>query len=297
MYNIKMVAKLLNMPTVTIRAWENRYDAIRPKRSESGHRIYTDDDIEALRWLKRQVDERGLNISQAVELLKQSKQSKQSVFNEAEADELCFAQVKQKLYDILISFNNASANSYLDLLFSMFNYRDVFYQVLMPVLYRIGNEWEEGNISVAQEHYATNLLLHRFFQFFRVFPINPQRPRVLAYCPEGEKHEVGLLLFTLFLREHECDVIYLGGNTPLDGLEKVLAYQDISIVSISIADPASVPLVEKHVQYLSEQAPSLCFVIGGSGVTGYSKVAIPDSIKGFILDGEVEEWEKWLEGI
>lgn len=289
-----MVAKLLNMPTVTIRAWENRYDAIKPKRSESGHRIYSDEDIETLRWLKRQVDERGMNISQAVELLKVQKQDKQKVLDEASVDDegQSFATAKKKLYEILITFNNAQSNTYLDLLFSMFHYRDVFYQILTPVLYRVGQEWEEGTISVAQEHFASNILLQRFFQFFRIFPISPHRPRVLAYCPEGETHELGLLLFTLFLRENECDVIYLGANTPLEGLEKALEYQDISVISISIANSKSISLVEEHIEKLRKLNPHLRFTLGGQGL-----VNVPESLQDMVVAGDLETWEEWLKGL
>ena len=61
------------MPSVTIRSWETRYYAISPERTSSGHRMYTEEDVNDLIWLKKQVQENGINISQAVELLKEQK--------------------------------------------------------------------------------------------------------------------------------------------------------------------------------------------------------------------------------
>ena len=63
MYNIKAVSKILDMPTVTIRSWETRYQAITPERTESGHRVYTEENLNDLKWLKKQIQENGLNIT------------------------------------------------------------------------------------------------------------------------------------------------------------------------------------------------------------------------------------------
>ena len=60
MYNMKMVSKMVGIPSVTLRAWERRYAVLTPGRSESGHRLYSDEDIEDLLWLKKQTEELGM---------------------------------------------------------------------------------------------------------------------------------------------------------------------------------------------------------------------------------------------
>jgi DNA-binding transcriptional MerR regulator len=72
-----MITKRLGIPSVTIRAWENRYGVVKPARTEGGHRIYSDEDLQALLWLKEQVVERGMPISQAAKMLKKRQENQQ----------------------------------------------------------------------------------------------------------------------------------------------------------------------------------------------------------------------------
>ena len=71
-YNIKAVVEATGLPAATLRAWERRYGALSPGRTDSGYRLYSARDIAVLRWLKARVDE-GMNISQALQLLTQSR--------------------------------------------------------------------------------------------------------------------------------------------------------------------------------------------------------------------------------
>ncbi|WP_139491432.1 MerR family transcriptional regulator [Brevibacillus dissolubilis] len=287
MYNIKMVSKMLEMPAVTIRAWENRYQVVTPKRSESGHRLYTDQDIEDLRWLKRQVEERGMTISQAVQLLKKKREEETLV-----PESPSFEGISETLHQSLLSFDTGKANAVLDLAFSMFHYEQVFYRVLAPLMHRIGQEWEDGVVSVAQEHFASNLITQRFMQFFRVFPTHPQLPKVLALCPSGEHHQLGLLLFTLFLRKNGVDVIYLGTNTPNEGLAQVIEGNDVSVVAVSLSHGKHFPVVSELVAELSVKFPKLRFVIGGQGVEDKE---LPDDLRPWAVSGDVHEWQNWYQ--
>ncbi|MFC9711086.1 hypothetical protein ACFTRD_23315 [Paenibacillus sp. NPDC056933] len=63
----------------------------------------------------------------------------------------------------------------------------------------------------------TQLISQRIYQFFHLFPIYPHLLKVLAMCPEGEHHQVGLLLFSLFMRKNGAEVLYLEANTPEEG--------------------------------------------------------------------------------
>ena len=67
-YNIKAVVEATGLPAATLRAWERRYGALMPSRTESGYRLYSESDIATLRWLKARIGE-GLSISQALTLL------------------------------------------------------------------------------------------------------------------------------------------------------------------------------------------------------------------------------------
>src|SRR5574342_864696 len=66
-YNLKVVLKETGLTADTLRAWERRYGLPVPERTPGGHRLYSQRDIETIKWLmKRQAE--GLSISRAVDL-------------------------------------------------------------------------------------------------------------------------------------------------------------------------------------------------------------------------------------
>lgn len=270
MYNIKAVSKLLDMPTVTIRSWETRYQAITPERTESGHRVYTEENLNDLKWLKKQIHENGLNISQAVNLLKAKKAEETTMellpdSNDDEPNERFKKQIDE-LYAAVLELEADKCNRLLDLYFSQFNYHTVFSSIIVPLMYKVGAEWENGNLHVVKEHMISNIILHRSIRFFSVFETSPSLPRVMAICPQGEQHQLGLILFTLFLREKHYPVYYIGADTPLEGLAELVKEKDISILAISTSRQTDHELVEKYIDTVREVNPSVKCLVGGLGI-------------------------------
>lgn len=288
MYSIKKVSELLGIPTVTIRAWENRYHVINPKRTEGGHRLYSKKDIDILKWLKEQTHENNMKISEAVGLLNQSTMASKEVTTMGKS----YENIKGLLYQALIDVNTNEANNLIELAFSLFDYEEVFHHILVEILYQIGDDWEKGRVTVAQEHFASQFVVNRVTQFFRILPINQSLPKILAFCPEGEQHHIGLMLFCLFLRKKGNEVIYLGPNTPFDGLLDLIESQNISIIAISMTHSAQLESVEKWIETCTEKNTHLKFLIGGKATlesertdTQYISYSI-DSNWGKLYDSE-----------
>jgi MerR family transcriptional regulator, light-induced transcriptional regulator len=293
MYNIKAAAKILDMPKVTIRSWETRYNAITPARTESGHRLYSDQNLEDLKWLKIQVQENGVKISEAVKQLHASR--KKFVTTAAELPQSSdgpneYAKQIDELYNAGAEMDSERFQYLIDLNFSMFHYRTVFFSILAPLMVRIGQEWENGTITVAHEHMLSHIVLQRFTQFFRTFPTSDNLPKVMALSPSGEQHQLGLLLFTLFLREHGYPVAYIGPDTPLEGLPDLVGKQDFKIVCMSITDKRLLPTVEQYVTALTAAKKDLHFCIGGRGFSG-----LDHSDSQYYVGETYKEWERWLQ--
>ncbi|MCD1257522.1 MerR family transcriptional regulator [Paenibacillus athensensis] len=293
MYNIKAVSTMTHIPATTIRAWEMRYGAVSPLRSKSGYRLYSESDIEDLRWLKQQTELQGITISQAVQQLRESKQRREQGTPPRKSQPqpaLSFEKLIQQLYEALAAFRVDEANRLLEIGFSMFAYQELFIQVLAPLMRRVGEDWEGGRLSVAQEHLVSQFVTQRFFQFFRLFPVDPALPHVLAFCPPGEHHQIGLLLFTLFLRQNHVEVLYLGPDTPFDGLVELIAAKDISIVSISVTREESVADCLQIIEGLTRKFPRLRFVLGGQAAG-----SLGSKLQRFVLDATHESWREWFE--
>ncbi|MDN7242103.1 MerR family transcriptional regulator [Planococcus sp. N028] len=291
MYNIKAAAKILDMPKVTIRSWETRYEAITPARTESGHRLYSDQNLEDLKWLKIQVQERGMKISQAVQQLHLSRKK----FHSPPADvtghnDQPYDKQIQELYSAAAEMDTERFNYLLDLNFSLFHYRTVFFSIIVPLMVRIGDEWEKGTMTVAHEHLISHIVQQRFNQFFRVFPTSPDLPKTLALCPSGEHHQLGLLLFTLFLRENGFPVAYIGPDTPLEGLSDLIDKQNFKLLCISISNEKMQPVMESYIDTLAEANPEMRFIVGG-------RTLAEPKIDGNVanLGGSYEFWQEWLQ--
>ncbi|MGF7047923.1 DNA-binding transcriptional MerR regulator [Paenibacillus sp. DS2015] len=288
MYGIKKASELLGIPTVTLRAWENRYQIISPIRSNGGHRLYSETDIETLKWLKHQIDVNNMKISEAVWLLKQRTLEGPVKREQVLHSNTIYDDLINRLFHDLADLNTIRAHETIDLAFSMYHYDDVFHNILIPVLFQMGLEWENGNITVAQEHFSTQLVMQRFTQFFRILPTYPHLPKVLALCPEGEQHHIGLMLFSLFLRKKGMDVIYLGPNVPLSELTILIEMKNIRVVAISITHPCHIGVLEDSIEVCHGEFPDLKFVLGG---VGFQDCVTP--ISSYVLSDDQISWEQW----
>lgn len=295
MYSIKKASEMLGIPAVTIRAWETRYQIVAPIRGAGGHRLYSDTDINTLKWIKIQMEENKVKVSEAVWLLKQRHIEEQPL--EEPIEKFAVTQVRKpyedlmdKLYEHLVDLNTFQSHETIDLAFALYHYDEVFHHILVPVLYRMGEEWERGDVTTAQEHFSSQLIMQRFTQFFRILPIYPDLPKVIALCPEGEHHHMGLMLFSLFLRKRGTDVIYLGPNTPLDDLYQLIEMKQISVVAVSVTDPELIETLENWIEECREQYPELKFVLGGTGFQHCSPRIFP-----YVQPDDQREWDKWYE--
>lgn len=294
MYNIKAVSKIVGIPAITIRAWEKRYNAVQPKRTAGQHRLYSEEDIAKLKWLVDQKNNKGLSISQAVKLLNQKKESlltanTSSMQSEGTNMINSDQNIIHDLYKKLLTFNSDDANMLIERAFSMFHYQHVFHKIITPICHQVGADWESNKISIAQEHFITHFFIQRFYQMFRSLPVNNRLPKFLAACPEGEHHLIGLLLFTLFLRGKGAPVIFLGANTPNNGLSDIIVEQDIRYVCLSLTNPNIVQQVKVDIQSLHVDFPHLRFAVGGQGLEEFKEDLPIDFIK-----PHLEDWEQWF---
>ncbi|OAS16740.1 MerR family transcriptional regulator [Paenibacillus oryzisoli] len=290
MYSMKKASELLGIPVVTIRAWENRYGVITPSRSGGGHRLLSEEDLSKLRFLKNQIDQNGLKISEAVAKLVQENKPIPPVQEAEQAASIrTYDILAEKLYMDLIHFRSVQADETIDLAFALYDFEEAFRRIIVPVLYRAGSDWEEGKIVVAQEHFASETIMRRISALFRIFPVNPSMPVVLAFCPEGERHHLGLMSFSLFLRKRGAEVLYLGPDTPLKDLDSIIASQNVSFIAVSVTDRRHVDKLLEWIELAIRNHPRLRFLLGGAAF----ELEEWRPAKANVRYMSVEEWEDW----
>ena len=132
------------------------------------------------------------------------------------------------------------AQSALDQLFRAFALPFALSEVILPFLHQLGERWAAAEATIAQEHFASNVLGGRLRALTRGWG-NGVGPRAVLACPPGERHELGLLCFGLALREHGWRITYLGAETPLREITDALGELSPSVVVLSAISRAEVP--------------------------------------------------------
>ena len=143
----------------TLRAWERRYGLLRPQRSPGGFRLYGAGDEEKVSAMKALI-ESGVSAAEAARLAA-ADAPREGQWHEAPTDH------DQRLTLALNRFDEADANAILDDAIARFTVEAVISRVLLPVLHTIGTRWQSGEISVAEEHFATALLRGRMLALGR----------------------------------------------------------------------------------------------------------------------------------
>lgn len=289
-YNIKAVSKMLGIQAGTLRAWERRYQIIAPKRNESGHRLYTEEHIKILKWLIRKVDQ-GFSISQAVALLENKELNAEPLQMDKEGDRS--AALSNELLEALLHFNESKAHDVINQAFSFYTIDKVLIDILGSLLVKIGHLWEEGKITSAHEHFASSILRSRIGMILHSFPHNGVLPKVVAVCGPGEAHELGLLVFTLFLRRRGFEVVYLGTSIADEDIDTVIEVVKPKFLFLSCTMKSNVPETLNLSERLTESYENLQVGIGGFGIDSLSNEE-KKKYEQFIPGSSPKEWEEWI---
>jgi DNA-binding transcriptional MerR regulator len=198
------LSRRVGVPVESLRAWERRYGLLSPSRTQGGFRLYGEDDVARVLAMRASL-ERGLSAAEAARLALAEEETAAMPIPARDASELA---------DALDRFDGAAAQAALDRLLATLTLDVVLGDVLLPYLHRLGERWARGDASVAQEHFASNLLRGRLLALARSWDLGTG-PRAVLACVEGELHDLPLLCFGLALRSRGWRVSYLGADTPV----------------------------------------------------------------------------------
>jgi DNA-binding transcriptional MerR regulator len=227
-YNIGVVSRMTGIPVATLRVWERRYQFPSAGRTLGGHRLYSEQELARLRWVKSTIDE-GMQTSQAIRALhsreRQGRIPELGALAPTPAPQPALAG--SSLEAFRKRFTQALENSELDRadqvlgeIMAIYPLENVLIEVIAPSLAEIGEAWRNGRINVATEHLASAFLRQRLTMWLVTGPpTHPIRPIVLA-CAPNEWHEIGLLMLGVLLRRRRWPVAYLGQSVPLPDLAK-----------------------------------------------------------------------------
>lgn len=233
-YNLKAVLKETGIKADVLRAWERRYGLPMPQRSGGGHRLYSQRDVETIRWLMARQAE-GFSISRAVDAWREAEkggrdplaESRQTVGRAPVTTPISAASTsldaaRAEWLAACLAFNEPLAEQTLNQAFALYPLETVCIDLLQKALVEIGSLWYENRASVQQEHFASALIMRRLGALLTAAAPPTRNQTVLVGCPPGEMHSFTALLLALFLRRRGLNVIYLGANVPDQRFEETV---------------------------------------------------------------------------
>ncbi|MGD2079173.1 MAG: MerR family transcriptional regulator [Chloroflexota bacterium] len=230
-FNMKAVVQETGIRPDTLRAWERRYSLPNPDRTTGGHRIYSQRDVDTLKWLMARQEE-GLSISHAVDLFNRLEEEGQdpllaSAYGSPvdSADQLTrigagdsINEMRDAWLTACRAFDEPAANRILAEAFALFPVEQVCVELLQKGMAMFGQGWYEGEATVQQEHFASALAMRQMDALLAASPKATRPGKVLLGCPPEEEHTFGLLLMAVLLRRRGLDAVYLGANVPTEQL-------------------------------------------------------------------------------
>ncbi|MDH3267355.1 MAG: MerR family transcriptional regulator [Ignavibacteria bacterium] len=282
-YPIKVVSQMTGLSVHVIRAWEKRHNVVDPERSDTNRRLYSEEDIEKLKLLNDAVHLghniggiAKLSLTELKNLLTNEKinsantedklaPSLDSAKNLNEIMSECMEAIKsydaKKLESVLL---NASAKLTQPVLLE---------ELVVPLVYKVGELWHSGEIRVANEHLASSIVRSFLFNLLESYSISDSAPTMISATPRGQEHELGALIAGVVAASSGWKVIYLGASLPAEEISAVVSHLNGRVVALSIIYPNDDPHLKRELNKLHQLLPAgVSMIVGGRAANGYLDV-------------------------
>lgn len=263
MVRIGELGRRVGVSEHVLRAWERRYGLLRPVRSPGGYRLYSDADERRVRRMQAHLAA-GLSAAEAARAaLSEERPGPLPPAGTGSADGGGLAGSAQDLAESLDRLDEPRAQAALDRLLAGFTMETVLRDTLLPYLHDLGDRWESGQVSIAGEHFASNLLRGRLAGLARGWGYG-HGPRAVLACPPGEQHDLPLLMFGIVLHRCGWRVEYLGASTPIAELARTAVESGADIAVLAAATRDHFDGLTGDLTQLTHQVP---LALAGAGAT------------------------------
>lgn len=276
-YFIKDIENITGIKAYTLRIWEQRYGMLVPKRTETNIRYYEEDDLKYMMNIAI-LNANGIKISRIAQMDRDEVQRKTLSISENNSGyQAQIATLTSAMFD----FDEREFNKTLSINILQLGMEQTTTQIIFPFLQHVGVMWLSGSIHIAHEHFITNLIKQRLFVAIDQLNVTPNgnAKKYLLFLPNGENHELSLLLASYLLRANGQHVIYLGTSTPLEDLNKIHKLHNPDYVFCALTNSnASMP-VQVYLNTLSRSWPNTQILVTGSQVVKRRDLKIPENCK------------------
>lgn len=263
-YSIKDVEHLSGIKAHTLRIWEQRYDLLATKRTDTNIRYYDQDDLKLILNVSL-LNKHGYKIS------KISKMSEIELRTEVVALAERSTQYDDQLQALTLCMLDLDEEKFEEIIDNCIiknGFENAMVQLIYPFLTRIGVLWHAGAVSPSQEHFITYLIRQKVIVAINSHKYKNSGKKYLLFLPEGENHELTLLFSNYLLRTREQRVIYLGQSLPINDLKEAYAIHKPENILCIITSTPNFEYVQSYINQLSKLFPEANILFTGAQVIG-----------------------------
>jgi DNA-binding transcriptional MerR regulator len=226
-YPLRTAARLTGLSPEVLRAWERRYDAVRPIRTQGGTRRYSAADLDRLRLLKAAVDA-GHRIGQVAGLSREELQQHVAAGESRPAGQL------DPILEALDQLDHVTATRFLSLQLSALGPARFAREVALRLVHEIGERWADGRMGIAAEHLASGILRSLLGSALQPTASSLLGPRIVFGTPPDERHELGLLMAALTALGAGANPLYRGTELPVEDLLGAVEGSNAAALALSL---------------------------------------------------------------
>ncbi|MBN2666049.1 MAG: MerR family transcriptional regulator [Bacteroidales bacterium] len=261
-YKLSDLERLSGIRCDTIRIWEKRYGLLKPLRTNTNRKWYTDDDLKKIINISI-LHKSGVKISKIASMPAKALEIKAS---EVAAGATGNDIITDSLVRAMSEFNEADVNTILLKSIVSRGFEKTISSVVFPFLRRVGLMWHTGSADVSFEHFISGIIRRKLMSAYdSLSPLkSPAGKKILMFLPENEYHDLSLLFYSYIVRSRGHEVLYLGQSTPLSAVDTALKSWNPDFIITGALSGISAGDYEEFVTDLKRVFPSGSILFAGS---------------------------------
>jgi MerR family transcriptional regulator, light-induced transcriptional regulator len=289
-YSIKDVENLSGIKAHTLRIWEQRYEILQPKRTDSNIRYYDDIDLKLILNISL-LNKHGFKISKIAEMSENDLRNSVMQLTEKSNE---YADRIQALTICMLDMDEEKFEKIMATCIIQNGFETTIMRLILPFMSKIGILWQTDGVNPGQEHFISHLIRQKVIVAIdgQVSPNNnPVAKKYMLFLPEGEWHELSLLFANYLIRNRSQKTTYLGQTLPLKDVEEVYGiYKPEYLLTIITASP-SYEYVQQYLLQLGEKFPNATILVSGAQVIGQGLETPPN----VLILNKIEDLTRFVE--
>jgi DNA-binding transcriptional MerR regulator/methylmalonyl-CoA mutase cobalamin-binding subunit len=295
---IQVVASRTGISTHVLRAWEKRYGTVRPTRSATGRRLYSDADIARLRLIRdtmaggrRIGDVAYLTLAELERLVAEDRAQAGGPAPPSRGTTLTEPAFLPQALAAVRRADQDGLRALLSRAIVVLTPARFIEELATPLMHQVGALWERGELSPGHEHAATEAMRRVLIETLDLLQSPNGGPALLVGTPSGQRHEIGALLAATVAALEGWRVTYLGADLPARDIGRVALDARAAAVAVSITAPD--PDTPGEIAALREAVgPDLPILVGGQ-----QAAALNGSAHRVITVGDLESFRGALRAL